>query len=83
MRRTIQFACAAVVVLTLMNFFGVVLGKWVQNILVLVKLAGLALIVVAGVMAWQPDAFHVPSSVACRVRSGTYAHLVGSPALLL
>ena len=56
----IQVGIGAVVVLTFMNFFGVVLGKWVQNALVLVKLAGLALIVVAGLMAFKSDAFHVP-----------------------
>src|SRR5205823_5229869 len=31
----------------------------------------------------RPDDFQVPSSVACRLRSGTYVHLVGSPAFLL
>ena len=44
-----------------MNFFGVVLGKWVQNALVVVKLAGLALIIVAGLIAFKSDAFHVPA----------------------
>src|ERR1019366_1978102 len=39
----IQVGIGAVVVLTLMNFFGVVLGKWVQNGLAIIKLAGLAL----------------------------------------
>jgi basic amino acid/polyamine antiporter, APA family len=57
----IQVGIGAVVVLTLMNFFGVVLGKWVQNVLVIVKLGGLALIIVAGLIAWKADAFHVPA----------------------
>jgi amino acid transporter len=60
----IRVGIGAVVVLTLINLFGIVLGKWVQNILVVVKLAGLALIVVAGVMAWQSDAFHVAPGTA-------------------
>lgn len=56
----IQVGIGAVVVLTLMNFFGVVLGKWVQNALVIVKMVGLLLIVAAGLIAWNSDAFHVP-----------------------
>lgn len=40
----------AVVVLSVMNFFGVVLGKVVQNLLVIVKLFGFAAIVVVGLM---------------------------------
>jgi len=57
----IQVGIGAVVVLTLMNFFGVVLGKWVQNGLVIVKLVGLVLIMVAGLIAFKSDAFHVPA----------------------
>ena len=56
----IQVGIGAVVALTLMNFFGVVLGKWVQNGLVIVKLVGLVLIVVAGLISFKSDAFHVP-----------------------
>ncbi|MBM3997614.1 MAG: amino acid permease [Planctomycetes bacterium] len=56
----IQVGIGAVVVLTLMNFFGVVLGKWVQNALVIVKMIGLLLIVVAGLILFRSDAFHVP-----------------------
>jgi amino acid transporter len=43
-----QAAFGAVLFLSLINFFGVVLGKWVQNLLVLVKLVGLGAIVVVG-----------------------------------
>jgi APA family basic amino acid/polyamine antiporter len=55
----VEAGVGAVIVLTLMNFFGVVLGKWVQNGLVVVKLVGLALIVVAALMAPAADAFQV------------------------
>jgi len=41
-------ALAAVGVLTVINFFGVVLGKWVMNLLVLVKLLGLGMIILWG-----------------------------------
>lgn len=60
----IQVGIGAVVVLTLMNFFGVVLGKWVQNALVIVKLVGLVLIVVAGLIAFKSDAFVVVEGTA-------------------
>ncbi len=53
----------AVVVLTLMNLFGVVLGKWVQNALVVVKLIGLSLIVVAALKSPAENAFTVPANV--------------------
>jgi basic amino acid/polyamine antiporter, APA family len=64
---TVQAAVGAIIVLTAVNFFGVVLGKWLQNGLVLVKLLGLALIVVAGLKAWLWEehtfsAFHVPEN---------------------
>src|SRR5437763_1552766 len=55
----VQAGIGAVVVLTLMNFFGVVLGKWVQNGLVVVKLLGLVLIIVAAGIAPATNAFHV------------------------
>lgn len=41
-------AVGAVVLLTLMNFLGVVLGKWAQNFLSLVKVVGLGAIVYIG-----------------------------------
>lgn len=50
-------AMAAVGALTLINLLGVVLGKWVQNLLALAKLAGLAMIVVAGLKIQDPNAF--------------------------
>ncbi|MBM4069456.1 MAG: amino acid permease [Planctomycetes bacterium] len=40
----------AVVVLSVMNFFGVVFGKVVQNVLVIVKMFGFAAIVVVGLL---------------------------------
>ncbi|MCC6417892.1 MAG: amino acid permease [Gemmataceae bacterium] len=45
---TILYAAGAVVVLTLVNMLGVVLGKTAQNILSLIKLLGLLAIIVAG-----------------------------------
>lgn len=54
-------ACTAVVVLSVMNFFGVVFGKWLQDVLVLVKLGGLALIVLAGLYYSTPGALDIPA----------------------
>lgn len=54
-----QAALSALAVLSLMNFFGVVLGKWVQNLLVIVKLLGLVLIIASGFVAMADDPFHV------------------------
>jgi amino acid transporter len=45
---TALFAGAAVVVLTVTNLLGVVLGKWTQNLLSLLKVVGLGAIVYAG-----------------------------------
>ncbi len=53
----------AVVVLTLLNFFGVVFGKWVQNGLVVVKLIGLSLIVAAALIHPAEKAFEVPENI--------------------
>lgn len=44
----VGFACAAVIVLSLLNLVGVIFGKTVQNILTVVKVVGLLAIVVAG-----------------------------------
>ena len=69
---TVEAGVGAVVALTLMNFFGVVLGKWVQNGLVLVKLVGLALIIAAAFMAPATDPFHVtpPADPTAPIRGG-------------
>jgi APA family basic amino acid/polyamine antiporter len=45
------YACAAVVVLTLINLAGVRQGKWTQNILTVVKTIGLAVIIIVGLTA--------------------------------
>lgn len=45
------YACAAVIVLTAINIVGVRQGKWTQNLLTAVKVAGLAAIVVVAVLA--------------------------------
>lgn len=49
-----QLGIGAVLVITALNFFGVVLGKWMQNGLVIIKLLGLLLIVIAAF--WSPAA---------------------------
>ena len=54
-----QAGIGAVAVLTALNFFGVVLGKWIQNGLVIVKLLGLALIVLAALIVPADNAFEV------------------------
>ncbi|MBI3407112.1 MAG: amino acid permease [Planctomycetes bacterium] len=56
-------AIGAVGGLTLLNFFGVVLGKWIQNGLVILKLVGLLLIVVAGLLSFKSDAMEVGTHV--------------------
>ncbi len=50
------YAVAAVVVLTGLNISGVRTGKWTQNVLTVVKAAGLLLIGVAGLLAPGPEA---------------------------
>jgi amino acid transporter len=47
---------AAVAVLSLTNILGVVLGKWTQNLLSLLKVIGLGAIVFAGFKFGKPDA---------------------------
>lgn len=55
---TAGLAIGAVVLLTLMNFLGVVLGKWVQNLLSLLKVVGLGAIIYIGFASPPaPDAF--------------------------
>jgi amino acid transporter len=54
-----QAAIGAVIALSLMNFLGVVLGKWVQNLLAAIKLLGLALIVIGGFCCMADEPFHV------------------------
>lgn len=51
----------AIVVLTALNFFGVVIGKWLQNGLVLIKMLGLGLIVLAAMIVPAENAFEVTS----------------------
>lgn len=65
----------AVVILTALNFLGVVAGKWVQNGLVIVKLIGLTLIILAGLAAPADNAFQVPE--------GTTRGLNGIPTAMI
>jgi amino acid transporter len=56
----VQLGIGAVLALTALNFFGVVLGKWVQNGLAVIKVLGLVLIIIAALWAPAEDAFTVP-----------------------
>jgi len=52
---TAVFAAAAVAALSLMNILGVVLGKWTQNLLSLLKVVGLGAIAFVGFRYGQSD----------------------------
>lgn len=67
---TAALAVGAVLALTALNFFGVVLGKWVQNGLVIVKLIGLALIVLAALWAPAQKPFETPEGGFARGLGG-------------
>jgi amino acid transporter len=58
---TALLAAAAVAVLSLTNILGVVLGKWTQNLLSLVKVVGLGAIVVVGFKHGQADVLAAPA----------------------
>jgi len=58
--RRALLAAGSVTVLSLLNIAGVVLGKWTQNILSVVKVLGLGGIIVAGLALAQPQAFATP-----------------------
>ena len=68
---TAILAAAAVVVLSLTNILGVVLGKWTQNLLSLLKVVGLGAIVVVGFKHGSTDVLAGPAaSAATRRASG-------------
>ncbi len=69
-------AGAAVGVLALFNFFGVVMGKRVQDVLVILKLVGLALIVIAGLCYSTPEAFTVPEGTTLTRSAGIGVALI-------
>jgi len=50
----ITYAIAAVVLLTIFNINGVQTGKWIQNVLTLVKVLGLLMIIVIGLLFVVP-----------------------------
>jgi amino acid transporter len=54
---TAVLAILAVVALTGMNILGVMLGKWVQNLLSLLKVVGLGAIIWIGFSSLQPEPF--------------------------
>jgi len=58
--RRALLAAASVTVLSLLNIAGVVLGKWTQNLLSVVKVLGLGSIIVAGFFLAKLDALTVP-----------------------
>ncbi|MHC4843593.1 MAG: APC family permease, partial [Planctomycetota bacterium] len=57
----IFYAAAVVVILTLINILGVKQGKWTQNILTVIKAAGLLAIVIAALFANTPQASSEPA----------------------
>jgi amino acid transporter len=56
-------AAQVVALFTLLNILGVVLGKWVQNLLALAKLIGIIAIIVAGFGWGVPDAWQFTPKV--------------------
>lgn len=58
----VWLAVGAVTLLSAVNLLGSITGKWTQNILSLVKVAGLLAIAVAGFMTNQPGAFTSPQA---------------------
>jgi len=50
----IAFATSAIVLLTILNINGVQTGKWIQNLLTLVKVLGLLMIIVIGLLFVVP-----------------------------
>jgi amino acid transporter len=69
------YAVAAVAVLSAMNMLGVVLGKWVQNLLSLAKLLGLAGIIVAG-LGWGQAGAWSEAPLSANASLGTAVILV-------
>jgi APA family basic amino acid/polyamine antiporter len=65
-----QAGIGAVIALTLLNFFGVVLGRWLQNGLAVIKVLGLVLIIIAAFWAPAEKAFAVPEGGFTRGLSG-------------
>ncbi len=59
--RAVQLAFAAVLGLALLNVLGVVLGKWVQNLLSLAKVLGLGGIVISGLLWGKVSGTTMPS----------------------
>jgi amino acid transporter len=57
------FAGGAILLLTLTNIIGVVVGKTVQNVLTVAKIIGLTAIIVAGFMVPTPGAFAPPENI--------------------
>lgn len=60
---TVWFAIGAVTVLTLLNMVGVDAGRHTQKILVLAKLLGLALLIIAGLSVNSPSTFEVREAI--------------------
>lgn len=57
---TLIYAMSAVILLTLINIFGVQSGKWLQNILTVAKVLGLLLIISVGLLITGPEPSHTP-----------------------
>jgi len=61
---TVVYAVAVVIVLTLINILGVKQGKWTQNILTVIKAAGLLAIIIAALFADAPRATIEPGETS-------------------
>ncbi len=66
---TAWIAAAVIVVLSALNLAGVIVGKWLQNVLSIAKILGLAGVVFAG-LAWGRDAALGEASQAIGAMSG-------------
>ena len=69
------YASASVMVLTIANVFGVSSGKWTQNILTVVKVSGLVLIIIAGLI-WIVPVNEFTHSSAGPVESNFYLAMI-------
>lgn len=78
-RLLLGVACAMILLLAVVNHFGVVLGAVIQNVSTLAKLAALGVIVLGGVLAAGGDpAAAAPPAAATAATSLTMTGLVGA-----
>lgn len=73
---TVWLTLGSVLTLSVMNLAGIVFGKWTQNVLTAAKVAGLLLLVVAGIGWGSVDLSMKPSSVSPKASFGVAMILV-------